>query len=484
MKHILLILFIFSCLCIKAQTINGFVKDKKDRSIVGVTVYLKNSYDGVNTDKKGHFSFVSKKKAKQTLIISCLGYEDKHLEMDVADMKNILVILKENRKKLEAVTITSGSFSARDDSKVSALSSLDVVTTAGSQGNLVAAFQKLPGITVNAESGKLFIRGGSSDECLTFIDGMRVFKPYTSSSNNTPVRARYSPILFKGMNLNTGAYSAEYGQALSGILLLDTKDLPKEEKIDISILSVGVGLGQTLKRKNKSLSFNSSYSNLKPYLALFPSRYEWTKPYESFGGEAVYRQKFSRGLFKFYSAFSLTRFELFQEDINFSKPIKYGKRDNDLYLNASYKGVISEKILIKTGLAYSFNNKRDEIDTDLKKKVDMKESNIHAKLVIKNIISEDFKINSGLEHFSKKLKQELSISSYPQSMNKNLNSDLSAVFSEMELSASENTAFRLGLRAAYSSFEKKIRLSPRFAFAQRLGEGNKLSFAYGRFFKR
>jgi len=483
MKHILFIFLVLSISNIKAQTISGFVKDIKQKPIAGATVYIKNSYDGANTDKNGYFSFASTKKGKQTLVISCLAYEEKNIEMKISEMRKMIINLKENREKLETVTITAGSFSARDNSKVSALSSLDVVTTAGSQGNIVAAFQKLPGMTVNAESGKLFIRGGSSDECLTFIDGMRVFKPYTSSSNNTPVRARYSPMLFKGMSLNTGAYSAEYGQALSGILLLDTKDLPKEDKIDVSILNVGAGLGQTLKRKNKSLSFNTSYSNLKPYLSLFSSRYEWLKPFESFGGEAVYRHKLSKGLFKFYSAASLSRFELLQENINFSKPIKYYQREKDLYLNASYKGILSEKFLIKSGLAYSINNKRDIINSDTEREANITESNIHAKLVIKNIISEDFKINSGVEHFSKTLKQKLSISSFSQILNKTFNTNLSALFSEAEITASENTAFRIGLRADYSSFEKKIRLSPRLAFAQRLGEKNKISFAYGRFYQ-
>lgn len=71
-----------------------------------------------------------------------------------------------------------------------------------------------------SEDGRLFVRGGQAGETQVFIDGLRVFQPFNATANNIPTRGRFSPFLFKGITFSTGGYSAEYGQALSSVLLL------------------------------------------------------------------------------------------------------------------------------------------------------------------------------------------------------------------------------------------------------------------------
>ena len=78
--------------------------------------------------------------------------------------------------------------------------------------------------------GDYFVRGGDAGETQIFIDGIRVFTPYSPTTNNSPTRGRYSPFLFDGITFSTGGYSAEYGQALSSVLLLSTIDEPDQEK--------------------------------------------------------------------------------------------------------------------------------------------------------------------------------------------------------------------------------------------------------------
>lgn len=50
------------------------------------------------------------------------------------------------------------------------------------------------------ENGKLYVRGGESEECQTFINGMHVLVPYSTNTENTAVRGRFSPFIFKGIN--------------------------------------------------------------------------------------------------------------------------------------------------------------------------------------------------------------------------------------------------------------------------------------------
>src|SRR5690606_31801703 len=203
----------------------------------------------------------------------------------------------------------------------------------------MAALQTLPGTATIQEDGRLFVRGGAAGETQVFIDGLRVFQPFAPTVGNVPTRGRFSPFLFKGINFSTGGYSAEFGQALSSVLLLTTTDMPLQEKTDISLMSVGAGLGHTEIWGERSLSVNVSYINLAPYQALLPAAQgvRWKRPYESLSGEAVFRSQGKRGLFKMYSGFGHTDLDLEQEDINASGPVPIALDNDNLYLNTSYR---------------------------------------------------------------------------------------------------------------------------------------------------
>ena len=95
------------------------------------------------------------------------------------------------------------------------MDALDVVMAGNSCGDIVAALQSLPGTQKVGEDGKLYVRGGESEECQTFINGMHVLVPYSTNAENTAVRGRFSPFLFKGICFSLGGYGGEYGQALS-----------------------------------------------------------------------------------------------------------------------------------------------------------------------------------------------------------------------------------------------------------------------------
>src|SRR5690606_26887013 len=160
------------------------------------------------------------------------------------------------------------------------------------------------------------VRGGEAGETQMFIDGIRVFTPYAPSAKNIPTRGRFSPFLFKGITFSTGGYAAEYGQALSSVLLLNSIDEPDQEKTDLSFMTVGLGVGNTQKWKNSSFSINTSYINLAPYQDAFPDNNTWNKPVQSLNGELIYRHRLkNNGLLKLYSAYSFTELDVIQEDI-------------------------------------------------------------------------------------------------------------------------------------------------------------------------
>ncbi|MBP8157939.1 MAG: TonB-dependent receptor, partial [Flavobacterium sp.] len=252
------------------QIVSGTVLDEKSKPIAGANIFIDGTYDGGSSDENGNFKFTTTAIGNQILVISFLTYETLKVQIDVATCQNKPFKLKESVNTLDSVIVTAGTFDAGDKARVSVLKPLDIVTTAGAMGDIVSALQTLPGTQTVGEDGRLFVRGGEADETQTFVDGIRVAQPYGATTANVPTRGRFSPFLFSGMSFSTGGYSAEYGEALSSVLLLNTQDEAVEEKTDISLMTVGLGLANTQKWGNNSLSFNTAYINLAPYQKVFP----------------------------------------------------------------------------------------------------------------------------------------------------------------------------------------------------------------------
>lgn len=481
MKQLFFLLFVLATYSLFAQTtITGKVTDKKGIPISGANVYLDGTYDGTATIDNGTFTFTTEETGEQTLIVSFISFETYHLTDLVKNLKNINIKLKEDVNTLDAVIVNAGSFKAGENAKVTALKPLDVVTTAGAMGDFVGALQTLPGTSNVAEDGRLFVRGGDAEETQIFVDGMRVFSPYSPTANNIPTRGRLSPFLFKGITFSTGGYSAEYGQALSSVLLLNSIDEPEEERTDISLMTVGLGIGNTQKWEKNSLSVNASYINLQPYQELYPDNNEWHKPVQSFGGEAVYRHKINtKGLLKLYGAFSTVNFDVTQEDINIQEGIRFGMKNRNLYFNASYKDFLKNDWSIQTGLSYA----NDYSDLDIiEDTVQDTENAAHLKLKLSKFYNSRFRLNFGAEYFITSFNEDYTALN-KDTYNYTFNNNITASFGEANIFFSKKLAANIGLRGEYSSLLNEFTTSPRASVAYKSGANSQVSLAYGQFYQ-
>src|SRR5690606_8023432 len=108
------------------------------------------------------------------LVVSYLSFLEYKKEGKPEDLKNLSISHKEDLSTLDAVVITARSFHAGDKARVSVLKPLDIVTTARSAGDIIAALQTLLGTQKVGESGRLFLRGGEAEETQAFVDRLRV----------------------------------------------------------------------------------------------------------------------------------------------------------------------------------------------------------------------------------------------------------------------------------------------------------------------
>ena len=480
MKTLTFILLALVSIQISAQTtINGTVRNTKNETIEGANIYLQGTYDGSTSGADGTFSFKTTETGTQTLVVSFLSYETYTMIGDISFMQDLTIKLLDDVNTLDAVVLSAGTFAAGDNSKVNVLKPLDVVTTASALGDFVGALQTLPGTTTVAEDGRLFVRGGDANETQIFIDGIRVFTPYSPTTNNAPTRGRYSPFLFDGITFSTGGYSAEYGQALSSVLLLNTVDEPDQEKTDIGIMSVGATLGNTQKWEKSSVSVNASYINLAPYNAIFKNRNDWIKPFETVSGEAVFRKKTNAGLIKLYSAFDATGFELTQEDINEPEGAYIKLKNNNVYINGSYDGVLSPTWSIFGGM--SFTHAKNNLNV-IESQINDTENSLHTKLKFKNRISNRLKLFFGAEYFATNFDERYQDESI-EATNYGYNNNIAATYAEADIFLSKKLAFKTGLRGEYSAIFKDFKIAPRLSLAYKTSGKSQLSLAYGKFYQ-
>jgi len=462
-------------------TISGKVTNTSGNAVSGANVFLEGTYDGASTTEEGTFFFETLETGTQTLVISALSYET-HYEMgEVGYLKDVKIVMVEAINQLTGVTLTAGTFQAGDNSKVSVLKPLDVVTTAGALADVVGALQTLPGTTTVNEDGRLFVRGGGAEETQVFIDGIRVFQPFFGTAQNIPTRSRFSPMLFKGITFSTGGYSAEYGQALSSVLLLNTIDVPDQEKTDIGVMSAGAQLGHTKIWGDASLSFSTQYINLAPYEAVIPSTQgvRWNKPFESLQGEAVFRNRGERSIFKLYTGFNYSDLDIDQEDINFEDFVRFQLQNNNLYFNSSYKHFFANNWSLALGASISWDDNSILAYDDT---IGNSETGTHIKGKVSKSFSNRFELNMGGELFRTDFTETV-VEPSGFSFESDFGDVLWAGFLEGDIFFSNTFALKLGGRVEHTSVLDELTVAPRLSLAYKSGEFSQFSLAYGDFYQ-
>lgn len=483
MKTAFTFLFLIIGHALAAQTtVSGKVTDAKGEAIPGANVYIKGTYDGTSTDTQGVFRFETDAVGSQLLTVQALGFKTR--EVGVSCDGNPVtadVSLAESINLLTAVTITAGAMEASDEKKSVVLKPLDIVTTSGAMGDITAALLTLPGTSTVGNDGRLFVRGGDASETAIFIDGMQVGNAFGSTASNVPTRTRFSPNLFKGSFFSTGGYSAEYGQALSSALALNTLDLPLRNQGDISVMTLGAGYTQTLTGSKRALTASGNYYNLAPYQSIVKQNFDWEQAPASWDSEVSLRQKWGNaaksrsGMLKAYFHTEGNRMTIWQKiPGSDSRGDRVQLRNNYSYGNLSFRHSDGNGWLLYGGLAYSHNRDALKLNLDPVKQLT---TLAHTKMVAVKDFSTRFSIKNGLEWYVKTYSEALT----DQHLRRDFTDHQLNHFVEGTYYFSNRLVAVGGLRTGYSTLAGQAWIDPRFSIAYKLDNEGQFSFAAGRF---
>lgn len=481
MKTIFTLLLLITTTLVLAQvTISGKVVSENSEPIPGVNVFIENTYDGASSNDEGFFKFYTSETGVKNLNASFIGYKMYQKEVDLSKNIEVQIQLKESVNTLDAVTITAGSFEAADESRASIMKPLDIYTTPSANGDIMAAMRTMPGTQAATDDGRLLVRGGDSYETQTYIDGLVAAKPYYSKTPDVATRGRFAPSLFSGVMFSSGGYSAEYGQALSSVLVLNSNDLAETDVSGISLMTIGGEANKTKRWVNSSLSLSGAYTTLKGYDKVFNSSIDWQKPVEAFNGTAVFRHKTkSNGMFKAYATADY-------RDLAYNVPagqnnqlILISNRGLTGYSNFSYRDCFSEKSCYKIGVSTTTQNNRTGLGED---NIETREINIETRFSVVHDVSEAVKISWGANETFNRYNEDF-IENKGETYAMDFNDHLVGGFLESEIKFSKNLAIRTGIRSEHSSVINKTNLAPRFALALKTGKNSQLSGAWGLYYQ-
>ncbi|HEX8393356.1 MAG TPA: tetratricopeptide repeat protein [Longimicrobium sp.] len=142
---------------------------------------------------------------------------------------------------LEAITVHASSSRMDDTRSGTALKRLDVLMTPGGTADLMQAIQTGPGTTRAAEGSDLYVRGGDPAESPVWVDGARLVYAGRYENLNGAAFGVLDPAVLGSASFSSGGFSARFGNALSGVLDVETLGRPTTRAGVLSANTVGAG---------------------------------------------------------------------------------------------------------------------------------------------------------------------------------------------------------------------------------------------------
>ena len=483
---LILLFFALATLCAQAQTtLRGKVTSLNGEPLAGVNIFNPVNYEGATTDSAGTFAFTSSATPPYTLLTQYLGYRSDSFKVRSAADTLLRFRLRQTATALSEVVVSAGAFVASDTRKVAVLSSVDVATT-GATADLVEAMNTLPGSTPAGESGQLLVRGGSAAETQAYINGLRVPNLYTSRLPDVPSRTRFSPFAFKGITFASGGFSAQYGDALSAALILETQDMPEQSLTAVSLMTLGGDITHTqLLGDDQAFALGVGGMHLGAYTQLnAEARDMLVQSPQGLNAQAGYwwKGKDGRNLKVFAQASNNAYAAENSGQSNFYGGNRLSLSNQNLYAQARYQQASGRTGLWELGAAIGANRDLFGIDGS-GKQIDQQDLQLRA------VYSDNFKDialwRAGVEQQAR----HEQVAVQPQANERmfevgDVNRHYSAAFAEADWYLDTRWVLRTGLRAdAYLDGAGSF-LSPRAQLSYLFSASHQLAFSTGRYMQR
>lgn len=213
----------------QTATIRGFVYDiENGEPVPFVNVIVMNTDDiGSASDENGFFSITNVPVGDQRLILTFIGYDTliHPVTLQANQIYNLKLNMRQSGVSLGEVTVSSKTTKKLEEVQISTttITPLQIkrLPSVGGEPDLAQYLQVLPGVIFTGDQGgQLYIRGGSPIQNKVLLDGMVIYNPFHSIG----LFSVFETDIIRNVDVYTGGFSGEYGDRISAVVDITTRD--------------------------------------------------------------------------------------------------------------------------------------------------------------------------------------------------------------------------------------------------------------------
>ncbi len=454
-------------------TVSGRVVTAIGEPVQGANVFIKGTVVGASTLSDGRFSFPVAPLGDTVLSIRHVAMEPQEIQVHIsAQMQPLVIRLASRANLLREAEVNKRSHRSVDNNRSISLTTMDVDTSPGSDGDVTSALRQLPGVQTVGENGALFVRGGSGVESKTFIDGLEITHPYFTGIPDIAQRSRYSPHLFEGITFSTGGYAPAYGDALSAILSLDTRGHPEKSATVLALLPYGVQVGHDQLFDGKSSAgVDVSYSDFDPYYRLIHHRTEWVDAPANWMANANFRHTTAGGgMIKWYGYGNVSSQAADLPNVNNGGAMALTEVGNQNAVSLfTFERPLANRGNLYVGYGFNYNQDRYHVQQVSSKTA---QAQHQLRFAIRAPVGTQASLDVGAEGYAVR---------YGASMADTLFNYRGSTWAAFSFSPFSGASIRPGVRMDYSSLMVRMAVNPRLTAAYQLSAASRLSLVAGRY---
>lgn len=251
---VLFLLFISLYSFAQKAKIKGVVTGDKKKPLEFVTIGVKGTTNGTQTDINGAYAIEVPAGITVGIIYNFIGYQSKEITVTlnegqeyVADIK-----LEKSSTTLDEV-IKKGDRRDEAGNVILDVSKTPLIPTTGFGSGVEALIKTMVGSN-NELTSQYNVRGGNYDENLVYVNDFEIYRPFLTRSGQQEGMSFVNADLVSNVNFSVGGFQSRYGDKMSSVLDVTYKR-PKEfgGRIMASLLGASVALQGA--SKNEKLTY-------------------------------------------------------------------------------------------------------------------------------------------------------------------------------------------------------------------------------------
>lgn len=500
----------------ETQIIKGTVIDKDTRQpVVGATVLVMDSNPviGAITGATGEFKLNNVPVGRQTVRCTFLGYGNFLSDNLIVNSAKETVL---DIEMTEVVTTTKEVVIRANETPNQAINPMQVVSTrsfsvnetqryAGSvndPGRMAVGFAGVQSIKDN--SSELLIRGNSALGVLWRLEGIDIPNPnhFARPGSSGGGISVFSAQLLANSDFSTGAFAAEYGNAISGVFDMKFRHGNRENReyrFKLGLLGIDFAAEGPFKKGGGSYLVNYRYSTLgilnDAGFRLVGERID--NNFQDLSFNLYFPSKDNKTYLTLFGIGGLSE-ELWDpvEDVDSWRYPSTDYETMDFQTDMGAIGMtltrlLDEKSYLKLVVAASGNRitiQDDTLTRDLAATTtnleDYTDGRISAHALYNRKINNRLTLRSGLianriSYDFQHRQFDNNFQALTQRVDGNGNTMLMQAYSQMRIRANEKTALNVGVHGTYLPLNDTWSLEPRLSLKHQLNNSNSLSLAYG-----